>query len=317
MTYLFRIDMNRDNDAFFNTRKSSASHVYSGIGVSVGSSSDWIPDLIEIIAAESGDFTLRLIELEAKESEARISSRKYLPEIPEKIISSFLEYIEKVIRDCRSRADSRENEFLKLKVMLSKAEKIFVTSAGALRSSTVFVEELSLIGQPTGIVQNQTNEKILCDEVQNFKGTLRLSGDKAAFLGRAILILDAVIRQCDHSDATFKGWRQTDRTQPLKKFLKKNKAAYPQLCAFISDKGYSGITLDFEKIASELVEIWGRSGNSKINQEDVRRLINLYFPVAVKINASDRMPAIFEEARNFLASPALKNPCLSVAEKFA
>ena len=299
-TYLFRIDMNKDNDAFFNKRKLSASHVYSGIVFSVGSSSDWIPDLIEIVVSESGDFTLRLIELEAKESEARISSRKYLPENSEKIIGSFQEYVEKVIRDCRSRADSREDEFVRLKVMLSKAEKIFVTSAGALRSSTVFVEELPFMGQPTGIVQNQATEKILRDEAQNFNGTLRLSGDKAAFLGRAILILDAVIRQCDHSDATFKGWRQTDRTQPLKKFLKDNKATYPQLRAFISEKGYSGITLDFEKIASELVEIWAGSCDSKINHEDVRRLINGYFPVAVKINAGDRMPAIFDEARKFL-----------------
>src|SRR6266705_68241 len=125
-TYLFRIDMSKDNDAFFNARRVSASHVYSGIAFSVGSSSDWIPDLIEIVVAESGDLTLRLIELEAKESEALISSRKYLPENSEKITSAFQEYIEKVIRDCRSRADSREDEFIRLKTILSKAEKIFV-----------------------------------------------------------------------------------------------------------------------------------------------------------------------------------------------
>jgi hypothetical protein len=295
--------MSKDNDAFFNARRVSASHVYSGISFSVGSSSDWIPDLIEIVVAESGDLTLRLIELEAKESEALISSRKYLPENPEKITSAFQEYIGKAIRDCRSRADSREDEFVRLETILSKAEKIFVTSAGALRSLSDFVEELPLIDQPNGLTRTQSAEKILHEEVRNFSGTLPLSGDQAANLGRAILILDAVIRQCDHSDATFKAWRQSDRTQPLKKLLKNTKTVYPHLQAFISEKGYSGITLDFEKIVLELVVIWSKSGNSEMNQESARSLISRYFPIATKITGNDRMPAIFERARRFLTDP--------------
>ena len=159
--------------------------------------------------------------------------------------------------------------------------------------------------QPKGLAQRQSIEKIPREEIHNFKGTLRLSGDKAANLGRAILIIDAVIRQRDHSDATFKGWRQTERSQPLKKLLMNNKRVYPYLRAFISKKGFSGITIDFEKIVSELVEIWSDSNNPKMNQENVRKLINRYFPVAVKISASDRMPAIFEEARMFLAVAAI------------
>jgi len=79
--------MNKDNDAFFNARKSSATHVYAGVAVSIGSSSDWIPDLIEIAVDESGNFALRLIELEAQKSDALISSRKYLPENSTKIIT--------------------------------------------------------------------------------------------------------------------------------------------------------------------------------------------------------------------------------------
>jgi hypothetical protein len=58
--------------------------------------------------------------------------------------------------------------------------------------------------QPKGLMQAQSIETILGEVPPDFSGTLRLSGDKAATLGRAILVLDAVIRQRDHSDATFK-----------------------------------------------------------------------------------------------------------------
>ena len=292
--------MNKDNDAFFNARKSSASHVYAGITVGIGSFSDWIPDLIEIVIDESGNLTLRLIELEAQKSSALISSRKYLPENSEDIFRIFCEYLEKVIRDCRSRADARENEFLRLKATLSKAEKIYVTSAGALRSATTFVEELPLTDQPKNVGQIKSVEKILHEEILDFRGTLRLSGDKAATLGRAILILDAVIRQEDHSDATFKTWRGQDRSQPLKRFLKKNGAAYPFLRAFISEKRFSGTTLNFEKIVSEMAEIWSVS-NSDMNQETARNFIGEFFPIAAGIAPSDRMHVVFNKARGFLS----------------
>ena len=101
-TYLFRIDMNKDNDTFFNARKSLASYVYAGMSVRIGSSSGWIPDLIEIVVDESRDFTLRLIELEAQKSDALISSRKYLPENSAEIVGAFCEYLEQVICACRS-----------------------------------------------------------------------------------------------------------------------------------------------------------------------------------------------------------------------
>ena len=87
--------------------------------------------------------------------------------------------------------------------------------------------------------------------------------------------------------------------------MKKNGPAHPCLRAFISEKGFSGTTLDFEKLVSELAEIWSDGGNRKMNQEDVRGLINRYFPVAARISASDRTPAIFDVARKFLANAAI------------
>jgi hypothetical protein len=59
--------------------------------------------------------------------------------------------------------------------------------------------------------------------------------------------------------------------------------------------------LDFDKLVSELVEIWSDGGNRKLNQDSVRGLINRYYPIAVRINSSDRMPAIFDGAREVLA----------------
>ena len=148
------------------------------------------------------------------------------------------------------------------------------------------------------------DERIPQDERPSFAGTLRLSGDRAAALGRAILIIDAVVREFDHSDAAFKTWRGQDRSQPLKKLLKQDSTNHPCIRAFISERGASGTTLDFEKLLSELVEIWSGSRIAKMNQDGIRSLINRYFPVAVGIGGSDRMPAIFDEARKFLAGAA-------------
>ncbi len=296
-TYLFRIDMNKDNDAFFNARKSSASQVYAGVGMGIGSSSDWIPDLVEIVIDEQENFTLRLIELEGQKSSALISSRKYLPENSTKIVSILCDYLERVIRACRSSADSREDEFARLKTKLSKAETILVTSAGALRSALEFLEELPLLDQPKVVAQKRFGEKAVPESTQSFSGTLRLSREKAAALGRTVLILDAVIRQRDHSDATFKTWRAQDRSQPLKKLLKSNDAVYPCLRAFLTQKGFAGTRLDFEKLLIELTEIWSTNSGSKMNQENVRNLINHYFLLL-------RRSAVRTECRRFLKKHA-------------
>src|SRR5260221_392230 len=152
-TYLFRIDSAKDNDAFFNALRPSVSHVYAGVDIQVGSSG-WSPDFIKISVSESEDFKLTLIELDATDSVARTSCRKYLPENSTEIVHAFCKYLERVIRACRSSAHPHENEFARLKAML-EGGKVVVTTAGALRSSTSFIEELSLIDQPERINQMQ------------------------------------------------------------------------------------------------------------------------------------------------------------------
>jgi len=90
--------------------------------------------------------SLTIIELEATKSVALISCRKYLPEDPNEIVAAFRIYLDRLIRQCRSSADPRESEFIHLKQRLSEAKELVVTTAGALRSSAILVEELPLMG---------------------------------------------------------------------------------------------------------------------------------------------------------------------------
>jgi hypothetical protein len=294
-TFLFQIDGAKDNDAFFEARKPSASYFYGGVDMKIGY---WSPDLVEISVDELGDFTLTLIELDAEESLARINCRKYLPENSEEIVRRFQEYLGRVIGECRFHP--HKDEFVRLKAMLAKAKKIVIATAAALRSSPHFIEKHSLIDQPERIRQTQSVQTDSSVEAQVFHGTLKLSVNDANAVSRCILVLDAIVRQCDHSSATFKAWRQ-GTPQPLKNFLKQNKPAYPQLRAFILQTRIRGITLNFETVLSELAKIWSDSSNAQFDPERVRNLFNSYFPIALKIKAYETMPAIFEKARKFLS----------------
>jgi hypothetical protein len=79
-TYLFRVDMAKDNDEFFAAILPSAAHAYAGLDLRVGTAG-WVPDLVRVVVQDSTDSCcLTLIELEAIESVALISCRKFLPE---------------------------------------------------------------------------------------------------------------------------------------------------------------------------------------------------------------------------------------------
>ena len=148
LTCLFRIDGAKDNHEFFAAIRASVSLVYAGVEFSVGCSG-WVPDLVKVTTSEMPDrCPLTIIELEATKSVALISCRKYLPEDPNEIVAAFRIYLDRLIRQCRSSADPRESEFIHLKERLSEAKELVVTTAGALRSSAILVEELPLMGQP-------------------------------------------------------------------------------------------------------------------------------------------------------------------------
>jgi hypothetical protein len=294
-TFLFQIDGAKDNDAFFEARKPSASYFYGGVDLKIGY---WSPDLVEISVDELGDFTLTLIELEQDKIEASKSCRKYLPENSTEIVRRFHEYLGRVIDECRFHP--HKDEFVRLKAILTKARKVAIITAGALRSSPHFIEKHSLIDQPERIAQAQSVQTISVAETQKFHGTLKLSLNDANAVSRCIFVLDAIVRECDHSAATFKAWRQSP-TQPLKNFLKQSESAYPLLRTFLLPARIRGITLNFEIVLSELAKIWSDASNTQFDSERVRNLFNSYFPMALKIKNYETMPVIFEKAHKFLS----------------
>jgi hypothetical protein len=111
------------------------------------------------------------------------------------------------------------------------------------------------------------------------------------------MVLDAVIRHKDHSSATFHSWRNKS---PLKHLLKEKSSKLPALGQLILETRNSGITVDFEKLLSELVVIWSRKDEKQFDLEDTRRLVSGYFPTGQKIRGHENMAIIFDTARNYV-----------------
>jgi hypothetical protein len=303
--YLFRVDGAKDNDDFFSGMRPTVDHVYAGADFRVGAAG-WIPDLVRVVVEEPPDrASLTLIELEATESVALISCRKYLPENSVNILSAFGEYLDRVIRQCRTSADPREREFATLKANLSKVNQVTLTTAGALRSSTTSVEELPLIDQPKiaapPVAVNDDKQGNECV----FQGVLRLDQQRAYALARCLMILDAVLRHRDHSNATFQAWRGDALSQPLKRLLTDNNGSFPALRGFLLERPSTGISLDFEKVLRELVEIWSAARDKKFDLEHTRTLISRYFPIASPIRGHEQMSSVFETARKHVAEAAI------------
>jgi hypothetical protein len=299
--YLFRIDSSKDNDDFFEALNPAAAHVYAGSDFRIGTV-DWIPDFVKVVVDDSASrCSLTLIELEATESEALRSCRKFLPENSTAIVQAFVDYLGRVIRQCQSTADRRADNFKRLKTLLSEVEHVTVSTAGALRSGTGFVEELPLIDQPKIDAIPRSIEDNHQIDTREFRGMIRLSASDAKAVARCAMILDAVVRGRDHSDAIFRTWRGQNRSQPLKYLLKHNAGLYPILRSFLFEKGNSGLNLNFEAILAELAEIWSSARKMTIDSERIRTLIISYYPTANKVTSHEPMTEIFKIARRQLA----------------
>jgi hypothetical protein len=311
---MFRIDGAKDNDEFFVAIRSSASLVYAGIDLRVGRSG-WVPDLVKVTVAEpAGHCALTLIELEAIESAALISCRKYLAEDPSEILAAFRAYLDRVIRQCRSTGDARESEFARLRNLLSDANNVTITTAGALRSSADFIEELPLIDQPSLTNASRPPDRELQSrqlrpakcvqeyEALTFRGVLLLSQLDKYSLGRCVKVLDAVIRKHDHSGGAYHGW---SANSPLKQLLSKDRLGCPELQKLILGSRNHGVTLDFEKLLSELVGLWSTVGVAQVDPEHCRASIVDYYPMASKIKGHDRVASVFHEARKYLPEIAV------------
>lgn len=141
-------------------------------------------------------------------------------------------------------------------------------------------------------------------ETPNFSDhPLRLDKDQANTLSRCILILHAIIRQQDHSDATFYSWR-ANQTKQIKNGLFPNLEAHPNLHSLLARQSTSGVTLNFEMLLSELSAIWPNI-KTQFHQDSIRDLISGYFPIALEIKSEeDSMRPIFDHARKFFTDSA-------------
>lgn len=295
LTYLFRLDGARDNDEFLQLSLSQGINlVYAGVEMKIGRG--WVPDFLEV----SGDFenrtcVVRLIELEATEISALVSTRKYLPEDSSRILKAFDLYLDRVVDRCRTTSDPRRDDFVRLKNLLLEAKSISVRTAGALRTSRQFIEDLLLMDQPqseqiTRIQKHSTPQSF------TFFGERSLSPRDRKSLFRTLLILDGVIRERDHSAARVGGWL-AHRTQPLKIAVKDASNRYPLLAAFLSADKRSGGRTNCDGLAKELSALWSKARKVPLDPHLVSDMVVRYFPTARLLREHDPIQKAFESAR--------------------
>ena len=309
--YLFQVDSAKENRPFFEGMHSlmPGSVYFRGLDFSVG---PWTPDGVRV-DLEAGvsppTCALILIELETARPTALKSSRKYLHENSTNICSEFKRYLNRVIEKCDSTADPREPQINLLMDVLTQHAMVTVKTAAALRSSTTFLEESPLTDQANltqshGALHNYTlhetshhnipTEGRIARKQPAVRGVCRLDPGQSKALRRCILILDSIVRHANQSSAIYNHWRVRP---PLKRQLWQTAEKYPTLDLFILKQENSGITIDLDAVLAELVTIWAESGR-QIDIEDVRNLIEDYFPIATKIRPNDEMHSIFEAAES-------------------
>ncbi len=303
MKYLFRLDMAKDNDEFLALRRGhQVEHVYSGTPMKVGPG--WIPDFVEVaVDADADTCRLTLIELEATEIPARAACRKYLPEGSSDVVRVFLEYLNTVISQCRSTADPRLEALDELKGILASRSAISVHTAGGLRTSADFVEDLPLIDQPEPLTVPVT-APVGPSSSFSFHGELRLTRAESDGVRRALRILHAVVVGRDHSGGTMKSWRNL-RQKYLDRAVSKDGVQYPHLHELLTSKTAFGLRVNCDKLSAELALLWGGAGNESLTAERIAKLISSFVPEAVSFAEHESMQNVFERARAVVCGPAI------------
>jgi hypothetical protein len=300
-SFLFRIDGAADNSAFFKAVQPTVAHVYAGVDLGLGAVG-WAPDFVRVdVSEQNGTVSFTIIELEALRPTALISCRKFLPENSSEIVKTFVDYLDRVIRQCKATADAREMVFFQLRNTIGQSKAVSVATAGALRSATDYVEYRHLMDQPEKFTLIDHKEFSIGRRVLALSGNVSHSAEEVKTVTRCILILDAVVRKLDHSNSTLHGWRASPRTQPLKVFLKKSKDIFPAVQSLIlANSVRSGMRINFDVILPELGQIWHDQHGAIMSPEKVRQLIEGFYPTAAEFGSNERMSVIFEKARAFL-----------------
>lgn len=301
--FLFRLDGSKDNDDFFACRRQQQNAIaYSGMGMTVGPG--WIPDLIAVESVDSGtDCSITLIELEASEIVARASCRKYLPESSTDIAQRFMAYLDSVMAQCKATADPRLDSFQLLKEAMENQVTVVVRTAGALRSSSDYLEVHTLLDQPERI-SLRLSRPITAGQVFSFGGTLSFSREETDGLRRTVRILHAVVTGHDHSNSTLHSWRNL-RRKPLDIAVGKEPERFVQLDELLGNKIASGMRLDCDRLVEELVSLWSPCSTHRLTSSEVADSIRSFVPVSIVFSNQESMRVVFEAARSVLKAHAI------------
>jgi len=292
-TFLFRFDGARENDEFLNHARSKGHIVYAGLAMQL--QRGWIPDFVEVsLDEEVATCTITIVELESNEGSALVSARKYLPESSKDILSIFQKYLQRVLQKCRTTADPRVEHIQRVLDALACSAKISIWSAGALRQPPRIVERLPLIDQgrvsDSASIDPQAEKK-----PDSLEGEISLSARQHKNLSRSILILDAVIRGWDNSDASLRSWR-TSRSQPLRRHVKEHSVDFPTLSALLLGQK-TGSRIVIEDVAREVSVIWNDFQPNCHTEATVRTLLSRFMPVDLTLDPNAPVRIAFEKAR--------------------
>jgi hypothetical protein len=297
-TFLFRFDGARENDPFLNHARSKGHLVYAGIAMQL--QRGWMPDFVEVSLDDKvATCAITIVELESTEGSALVSARKYLPESSKDILSIFLKYLQRVLQKCRTTADPRVEDIQRVLDALACTPKIGIWSAGALRQPPRIIERLPLIDQgrvsDSASIDPQAEKK-----PDSLEGEISLSARQHKTLSRSILILDAVIRGWDNSDASLRAWRNS-RSQPLRRHVEKHSVNFPALSALLFGQK-TGSRVMIEDVAREVSVVWNDFQPDRHTEATVRTVLSRFMPVDLTLDQNAPVRIAFEKARLIASS---------------
>ncbi len=259
----------------------------------------WIPDLVE--AEADGDWTsctITLVELEGSEITARASCRKYIPESSIEIVQRFLSYLESVLAQCKATADPRLGALRSFREALVGGLPTIVRTAGALRSSSEFLEVHALRDQPEQL-STISSPATVDGHSFEFEGMRSFSREETDGLRRAVRILHAVVTGNDHSNATLHSWGNL-RRKPLEVAASKYGPRLTQLGQLLNNRSASGMQIDSGKLVDELVELWSNAPTFRLSRAGVAEALRTFTPISMRFAGRDSMRAVFAAARSVL-----------------
>jgi len=299
-TFLFRFDGKPENAGFSDKARENGHVVYQGQEMKIGRG--WVPDCLEVVMEDDGACSFTLVELEANEVTALVSARKYLPESAGSILAAFREYLGRAIRRGRSSADSRVKDLEGLSAALGQAPPVRVWTAAALRQPAQIIEKLPLIDQAHDLKAAAHTHAEDDGEPLPLEGDVVLSPRDHKNVSRSVLLLDAVVRGWDKSEASLRAWRNL-RSQPLRSTIRERRDDYPALVSLLLGQKF-GVRLNINDCARELAAIWSPFRPERHSETSVLALIQRFMPVDLGLDPAGSVRIAFEKARRIVNEDA-------------